>query len=489
VRAVVDELLRRPPESLLEELNQQHQELLAVLQDLTRQQESLRAANEELEETNRGVMALYAEVTKELDDTNRGVMALYAQLDDQAEELRRVNVVKDRFLSHLSHEFRTPLNATLALSRLLIDRVDGPLCTEQDVQVRFIRQGAEDLLQMVNDLLDIAKIEAGRMDLRLEEFGINDLIGALRGMFRPLANEAGIELLVMDTDPPAMLRTDRGKLAQVLRNLLSNAIKYTPSGSVRLEVEADGDEVRFAVIDTGVGIAAEELDLVFEEFRRGRAGHAQVQGTGLGLPLARELARLLGGELTGESEPGRGSVFRLTMPARLPGPLAETAETPGAEASVRVRYARPQSEEWPGKGPVDDDVPVVLVIDDDEPSRYVVAQALAPTGCRVVYAVTAAEGLAAARAEKPSAIFLDLILPDLSGFEVLRVLRDDPEVADCPVIIYTARALTEDQSRMLNGFTLRIVRKSDPSLISSITTIGDALVRVRSRSGRLERDA
>jgi signal transduction histidine kinase len=317
VARLVDELLRRPPESLLEELHQQHQELLALLQDLTAQQEALRATNAELEETNRGVMALYADVARELDETNRGVVALYAQLDEQAGELRGLNALKDRFLSHLSHEFRTPLNAAYALSRLLLGRADGPLTREQEVQVRFIHDAAAELLEMVNDLLDLAKIEAGRMDARPARFDLDELLGALRGMFRPLADAAGLRLRI-DPPPPeaATLLTDRGKLAQILRNLLSNAVKYTPKGEVRMTTRFDGGFVVFSVSDTGVGIAEDELESIFEDFVQSGRRRPEAQGTGLGLPLARRLTALLGGTIRAESREGAGSTFEVRIPAR-----------------------------------------------------------------------------------------------------------------------------------------------------------------------------
>jgi signal transduction histidine kinase len=495
VRGVVDELMTRPPESLLEELHQQHQELLAVLEDLNRQQESLRAANVELEETNRGVMALYSEVTRELDDTNRGVVALYAQLDDQAAELRRVNALKDRFLSHLSHEFRTPLNSTLALSRLLMDRVDGPLTAEQAVQVGFIRTGAEDLLAMVNDLLDIAKIEAGRMDVRPEEFSVAELIGGLRGVFRPLAAEAGLELDLAEPQPglPPM-RTDRSKLGQVLRNLLANAIQYTDRGTVRLDVTEDDGHLTFAVRDTGIGIAPEDMERIFQDYvRTDSARRPPTRGTGLGLPIARELARLLGGEITAESELGRGSIFRVRLPLSMGAgtgeqPEAEPAEEPAELGGGSPRV--PESVPTPPAVPVGqaaarasgEGQPVVLVIDDDAASRYMVEHTLAPAGCRVVHAETGAEGLAAALADPPAAIFLDLGLPDASGFDLLQRLNQARQVAHCPIIIYTCRELDHEQSRSLSGFALRIIHKSDPALLNSIASIGDALVGMTTRT-------
>jgi signal transduction histidine kinase/CheY-like chemotaxis protein len=484
---LVDEIVRRPPESLLEELHQQQQELLALLEDLTRNQDALRGTNAELEETNRGVMALYAEVARELDDTNRGVLALYAQLDDQAAELRRLNALKDRFLSHLSHEFRTPLNATLALSQLLLDRADGPLTDEQEVQVRFIHGGAGELLAMVNDLLDLAKIEAGRMDVRSERVDLVELVGTLRGMFRPLAAGAGLQLRIEEPPPElAALWTDQGKLSQVLRNLLSNAINYTERGEVRLETAREGDSVLFTVSDTGVGIPQAELERVFEDYVQARAGRPSgAKGTGLGLPLARELTTLLGGIIEAESRPGEGSTFRVRVPLVAPpategqGVAEEDRESEGGTssptmASGPVRLGKLRNVE-PGESPV------VLVIDDEESSRYLVEHMLEPSGCTVVHAATAREGLEQVRRVRPAAVFLDLGLPDRSGFEVLNELKGDPAAGDIPIIIYTSRQLDSRELRGLSGVALRVVRKSDPTLAATISGIGEALVRAATR--------
>jgi signal transduction histidine kinase len=497
VGRLVDELLRRPPESLLEELNQQQQELLAVLEDLTEQQDALRRTNVELEETNRGVMALYADVSRELDDTNRGVLALYAQLDDQAEELRRANALKDRFLSHLSHEFRTPLNSTLALSRLLLDRVDGPLSGEQEVQVRFIRQGAGELLELVNDLLDLAKIEAGRMDLRVEPVELEELLGALRGMFRPLATGAELTLTVQDPPPTLpLLRTDRRKLSHILRNLVANAIKFTERGEVRVSLDHVGGAAVFTVADTGVGISAEDAQRIFEDFVQAPGGQArQTQGTGLGLPLSRRLATLLGGTIDLESIPGSGSTFRLRLPLEPPAPTQPLPEPPPPPPSPTEHLetaSLSQAQPAPARRRANADAnlaPAVLVIDDDPAACYLVQHALEPSGCDVVQTGTAAEGLRLARELDPAAIFLDLGLPDRSGFELLTEIRGNAYLRSIPIIIYTSRELDDGETAKLSALAMRIMKKSDPALIASISSIGDALTRVARHMDSSEHDS
>jgi signal transduction histidine kinase len=486
VRDLVDELLRRPPESLMEELYQQQQELLGVLENLVAQQETLRQMNAELEETNRGVMALYTQVTQELDDTNRGVLALYAQLDDQTRELQRVNTLKDRFLSHLSHEFRTPLNSTLALSRLLLDRVDGSLSTEQERQVGFIQESAGELLGMVNDLLDLAKIEAGRLDLNCESFLVDELFSALRGTFRPLATEAGVDLEFAEVPPDVTeLRTDQQKVAQVLRNFISNALKFTEVGRVSVGVSApDPETVVFEVADTGIGIPAEDLDRIFEEFEQ-VAGSRQreVQGTGLGLSLSLRLAKLLGGTIDAESALGIGSTFRLRVPVALDtnrAPIVEAMPSHGKPArALSGRLGRPSGESLEFGSVVE---PLVLVVDDDAASRYLVEHTLAPSGCRIVHA-SGREALSRARELKPGAIFLHL---GTSGLELLRALKADPDVGDRPLIVYTSRELADEERRLLSGFALRVVTNDEASPGQSFGSIGAALVRATEQRVREE---
>ena len=288
------------PADMLGELRHQNQELLGALDELKIRQEEL------------------MQLTRELEDTNRGVVALYAELDEKAEHLRRADEMKSRFLSNMSHEFRTPLSSIRALATLLLNRVDGELTAEQEKQVNFILHGSLALNDMVNDLLDIAKIEAGKVDVRAEEFEVGEMFRALRGMLRPLLTEDG-SVALMFNEPPGGLKmnTDEGKLSQILRNFISNALKFTERGEIVVRAEALQDEglVRFSVSDTGLGIDSEHLEIIFEEFGQ-VANHlqAKTKGTGLGLSLCRNLATLLNGSVSVESTPGKGSVFCVTIP-------------------------------------------------------------------------------------------------------------------------------------------------------------------------------
>jgi signal transduction histidine kinase len=255
----------------------------------------------------------------ELEETNQGVLALYAELDQQAEQLREVSELKSRFLSYMSHEFRTPLGSILSMTRLLEDGMDGPLTDEQRRQVRFISGSAGELREMVDDLLDLAKIEAGRITISPAWFELMDLFSALRGMFRPLIEGNQVDLVF--EDPPAlpMLYTDDKKLAQILRNFISNALKFTPNGQVIVSAQrVDTQSVCFSVRDTGIGIPQDLLPTLFEDFVQVDTPlQKRLRGTGLGLSLCKRFAELLGGTVGVSSEVGVGSNFHVTLPIKL----------------------------------------------------------------------------------------------------------------------------------------------------------------------------
>jgi signal transduction histidine kinase len=279
---IADELVRRSPQNPFEEIQQQNQELLRALEELRNREEQLIQLNQELE------------------DTNRGVVALYAELDEKAESLRRANDLKTRFLSNMSHEFRTPLNSIVSLSRLLLDHMDGDLTPEQEKQVTFLQKSAEGLLDLVNDLLDLAKVEAGKITVNPSRFEVSELFATLRGMMRPLLlPNSAVALVFEESIMIPTLYTDEGKVSQILRNFISNALKYTEQGEVRVSAVRAQDQVIFSVADTGIGIAPEDQERIFEDYVQ-IDSHLQkrMKGTGLGLPLSYKLAELLGGSLS-----------------------------------------------------------------------------------------------------------------------------------------------------------------------------------------------
>lgn len=265
----------------------------------------------------------------ELDETNRGVLALYAELDSQAEELRRATELKSRFLAYMSHEFRTPIGGIRSIARLLADGVDGPLNEEQARQVRFIQDTAAEFSDMVDDLLDLAKVEAGRVDISPAWFELVDLFTSLRGMFKPILTNPEVALVFeAPEDLPRLFNDDR-KLAQILRNFISNALKFTTRGEVRITATRESVELaRFAVSDTGIGIAPEFQGAIFQDFVQVDSPiQKRLRGTGLGLSLSKRLAELLGGSVGVESTPGVGSTFWVSVPLRLPSTEPEQEGT------------------------------------------------------------------------------------------------------------------------------------------------------------------
>ena len=329
-RVLREQLAALVPESSLEELRRQNQDLIAALDDVTQQKEQLLLLNAELQETNRGVMALYSELSDELEQTNRGVVALYRELDEKSEELRLASESKNRFWANVSHELRTPLNSILGLTRLLAEP-GGGLGPEQLYQVGLIRNSTGTLLTLVNDLLDVAKAESGQLVIEPAEVSLPALLAALRGLVRPMAEDKPVTVVVSADGVPATILTDEMALTAILRNLLSNAIKYTDSGEVRLSVGTFPDRVEIQVSDTGTGIPAGQLERVFEEFYQ--VPGAKRGGTGLGLPYARKLAGLLDGELTLTSEAGRGTAAVLSLPHGTPS--AGTVVLADDDASFR----------------------------------------------------------------------------------------------------------------------------------------------------------
>ena len=546
INTITRSLTQKREQNPFEELLHQNQELVRVLDELRKQQEEL------------------SNVNRELADTNRGVVALYAELDEKAEYLRRADDLKSEFLSNMSHEFRTPLNSILAISRLLLDRLDGDLSEEQEKQVGFIAKSAESLSVLVNDLLDLARIEAGKTVVRPSEFEVRDLFSALRGMLRPLLVTPNVELIIEEPESVPTLFTDEGKVSQVLRNFISNALKFTERGEVRVSAAYDAPRkmVVFTVADTGIGIPADQHGRIFEEFGQVENKlQSQVKGTGLGLPLSRKLCELLGGRVSVSSVPDMGSTFSAEFPIHF-----VPREQPDIDAQIQnLDETRPTilileddaatvhtyrkmlalshfqilevstldaarevlkriqpiamimdiqlrgAQCWPllaeiKRSSATRDVPIIvasviedeskalalgadaycmkpvqpdwlvsrlhsyerqsaasgkpkiLLVDDQEAFRYVVRSYLPLTHVDILEANDGRGGLQLAHSEKPALIFLDLAMPQLSGFEVLNSLLADPVTQKIPVVIVTSKNLTASERTLLAG-ALNILSK------------------------------
>lgn len=299
---------------------------------IKRLEEEHRALVQRLQSRDREV----EELNLELAETNKGVVALYAELDDKAKALREASDLKSRFLSYMSHEFRTPLGAIRSLARLLLDRMDGPLSDEQEKQVLLVQQSAVELSEMVDDLLDLAKIEAGRISVSPAWFEMVDLFAALRGMFKPLLSMTTVMLIFEEPRDIPRIYTDDKRLSQILRNFISNALKFTQQGEVRVRARPEGTQaVTFSVSDTGIGIAREHQAAIFQDFVQIDSPlQRKWRGTGLGLSLSKKIAELLGGSVAMTSEPGAGSTFSVTIPIQFgEQPTTVSEESPPLPAS------------------------------------------------------------------------------------------------------------------------------------------------------------
>ncbi|MBC3348357.1 MULTISPECIES: response regulator [Pseudomonas] len=466
---------------------QRLQEVLAETQQLNEelqvQQEELRTANEELEEQSRILKESQAhleaqqqelEQTNEqlaeqrdaMDQKNSELNLVQIQLQERAEELQRSSKYKSEFLANMSHELRTPLNSSLILSKLLAENPQQNLNEEQVKFAESIYSAGNDLLNLINDILDISKVEAGKLEVRPENTGVTRLVEGLRDMFMPLASEKGLSFEVqLLPDAPAMLYTDRQRLEQVLKNLLSNAIKFTEKGTVCLTVAGQaGAGIAFMVRDSGIGIAADQQQSIFEAFRQADGTtNRRYGGTGLGLSISRDLASLLGGSISVSSEPGQGSVFTLVLPERYVEsgePLVE----PGmfTAANTMAPPAPPEPVSAPLIAQVD--VPIapfaddrdkapfntrcILVIEDEPSFARILFDLAHELGYQCLVAQGADEGFDLASQLIPDAILLDMRLPDHSGLTVLQRLKEQPGTRHIPVHVISVEDRVEAAMHM-----------------------------------------
>ncbi|MBD3548226.1 MULTISPECIES: sensor histidine kinase [unclassified Streptomyces] len=313
-RGVVDALRRHASPTHAEDLREQTRDLITALEESRAQREEMRRLNEELEETNRGVLALYTELSQELEETNSGVVALHAELEEKSARLRETSEAKTRFWRNISHELRTPVNAVVALTRLLLAPDSAPLTDEQRRQLSLIDASGQSLLSLVGDLLDVAKAEAGQLEINAAPTDLRALLAQLGAVMRNTGT-SDVALLMPEPSALPVAVTDEALLTRILRNLLSNALKFTEKGEVSLEFRVDAPWMVFTVTDTGVGIPEDELSKVFEEFYQVRGPLQRThRGTGLGLPYARTLTELLGGALRLSSTPGAGTRVEVELP-------------------------------------------------------------------------------------------------------------------------------------------------------------------------------
>ena len=426
LKSLMDIFITKTEFSPALEIQKQNQEILLTVAALNEKKEELVRLN------------------KELEDTNRGVVALYAELDEKAESLRIANETKTSFLSDMTHEFRSPLNSIMSISQILLEEARDEKNSEREKQVGFVMAAARGLSDLVNDLLDIAKIEAGKIPVRADSFLLHDLFSTLRGLMRPLgfANDK-VTLNIMNPSQDIFLRTDEGKVAQMLRNLISNAIKYTDEGEINVMANlVENDFVEFCVSDTGIGIPEEHLESIFSEFTQVETHHQKrSKGTGLGLPLTRKLAHLLGGTVRVESMVGKGSIFYIRIPIKYQGPEdANYLSPPPTVVKVPVK-----------------EIKRVLIIDDDPGKRYQIQKMVAKHELDTREARDGIEGLEAAFDWNPEVIILDLVMPGKDGIDFLKEAMIHDALRKIPVILFTSKVLEAEEHQYLEQVTYRVV--------------------------------
>lgn len=467
---------------LLEETQRQAEELQA-------QQEELRVQNEELEQQSRALQhsqtqlenqqAELEQINSQLEEQTQSLANQRDELAHAQSDLIRASTYKSEFLANMSHELRTPLNSSLILAKLLLDNREGNLSTEQVKFAQTIYSAGNELLTLINDILDLSKIEAGKMDVRPENVSVTRLVDDLLTTFMPVAHEKKLDLTAkVDMACPNVLYTDATRLSQIIKNLVSNALKFTDQGGVTLTVElVAGDRMCFAVKDTGIGILAEQQSAIFEAFRQADGTVSRKYGgTGLGLSISRDLSRLLGGELSLESAPNRGSTFKVTIPLRYTGPVRRE-HVRGATASKAASSAeleRSPSHKIPEGSSgvaaetqlVDDrdrithGSRVILVIEDDLAFAQIIQDLAHEFDFHTVAAQTGAEGLVMAERFRPSAILLDVGLPDQSGLSVLDALKHNPTIRHIPVHIISAHDHSQAALEMgAAGYALKPVQR------------------------------
>ncbi|WP_143064696.1 response regulator, partial [Streptomyces colonosanans] len=529
------EVLLRQSQELTEQLRLRSEEL-------EQRQKALQASNAELEDK----AELLARQNRDIEVKNTEIEEARQVLEERAEQLAVSMRYKSEFLANMSHELRTPLNSLLILAKLLADNAEGNLSPKQVEFAETIHGAGSDLLQLINDILDLAKVEAGKMDVSPTRIALVQLVDYVEATFRPLTAEKGLDFSVrVSPELPATLHTDEQRLLQVLRNLLSNAVKFTDTGAVELVIrpagsdvpvaireqlleagslrDPDAEMIAFSVADTGIGIAAGKMRVIFEAFKQADGTTSRKYGgTGLGLSISREIARLLGGEIHAQSEPGRGSTFTLYLPphpselpshgyaqlspameadellaseAELPAPDIETPlevksyqDTRNGPAALFRRRRRAVTagashggagqEQWVGEREVAAQPrqsvrfasEKVLIVDDDIRNVFALTSVLEQHGLSVLYAENGREGIEVLEQHDDVAVVLmDIMMPEMDGYATTTAIRRMPQFAGLPIIALTAKAMKGDREKAIeSGASDYVTKPVDPDHLLSV---------------------
>ncbi len=437
---------------LAEELEGMNQELQAQAEELRAQAEELQAQSEELQQTS-----------EELQEQN-------VELETQSRQVEEANRLKSEFLSNMSHELRTPLNSVMALSRVLMIQAKDKLSKEEVNYLEIIERNGKQLLSLINDILDLSRIEAGRMDIRPKLFSISSTVETIMERLEPVGKEKGIDLNQEIQENLPQIESDEQKVHQILQNLLGNAVKFTEKGNVTVSAHSDADKFYIEVSDTGIGMFNKDLSCIFEEFRQiDGTSSRPYEGAGLGLAIAYKTAGILGGDLSVKSAPGKGTTFILTLPLKWQGPaeplpLTRPAEVTPTQKTILSANDEPEIENrhkcQENKKPEAGNR--ILLVEDNEAAVIQVREVLESEGYKVDVVRGGQEALEYVKQTIPGGIILDLMMPEIDGFEVLEKIRGSKTTAKIPVLILTAKDLTqEDFNKLSHNNIQQLIQKGD----------------------------
>lgn len=451
---------------------------LTAIEQTQKLSEELLENNQELQIQQGELQAQGRELLKQTEE----LQAQNTELDQQRQAVEEATRLKSQFLSNMSHELRTPLNSVMALSRVLIMQTGDKLTEEESGYLEIIQRNGKNLLTLINDILDLSKIEAGRMDLNPKTFSLSQTLESIVESIMPLAREKNIELHHDIKNDLPDIESDEIRVSQILQNLLGNAVKFTESGSVSVSAQADQDKIYVRVEDTGIGIEESDLPYIFDEFRQADGTSSRRHdGTGLGLTIAYKIAKMLGGDISVESTTGEGSTFILELPLVWKGRTV-VYESTTAQASSEARTSQENTSEHSLEPRMSSINPAkklkILMVEDNEAAIIQVMSVLESAGFAVDVAKGGQEAIDYVSHTIPDGIILDLMMPQVDGFEVLERIRSRPATADIPVLILTAKDLTpEDFQRLSANNIQQLIHKGDVDRESLLFKIRNMLQR------------
>jgi PAS domain S-box-containing protein len=434
-------------------------EMVRLSKELTQRSATLENANRELETQKAKLTLQSAELTEQ-----------NTELEMQKLQLDEANKLKTSFLSNMSHELRTPLNSVIALSGVLNRRLVNQIPEEEFSYLKVIERNGKHLLDLINDILDISRIEAGREEIEITKFSANNLIAEVVSMIQPQAKEKSIDLIYSEGTPDIVITCDASKCRHILQNLVGNAVKFTEEGKVEIKARQTGDKIIIEVADTGIGIAKKHLAHIFDEFRQADGSTSRrFGGSGLGLAIAKKYANLIGGTISVKSSPGKGSIFELTLP------LLYAVENRIIESQTTndFRHAVIQSLH---KLPSVVTNKNILLVEDSEPAIIQIKDFLEESGYRIIVARNGTEALSIITQTIPDAMILDLMMPGIDGFEVLKTLREAEPTAHIPVLILTAKHITKEELKFLKRNNVhQLIQKGAVSRVEILNAIAEMI--------------